>query len=199
MSEARSRLYLGKTEHLTDEYLYSNAPPRFKAFYLAHLGRKENTIEYLDELLQKRSHIDSKEDESWWWWDIIDLESAILVGHRDWAESVLNRFSDSSIQTTGIYYTTCIPRHLGAAAAMLERTDEAKGHYQEAIRVCTEMPFRPDLALSRFQLAALQLQHFPEERIEAQEHLEFAISEFKEMKMKPSLEKAINLRNKVSG
>jgi hypothetical protein len=36
-------------------------------------------------------------------------------------------------------------------------------------------------------------------RTEALEHLEFAIGEFREMKMAPSLEKALALRAKVLG
>jgi tetratricopeptide (TPR) repeat protein len=191
----RSRLYLGKTDYLTDEYLQSVAvDPRFKAYYLAHLDRKAEVIEYLDELVQSRSPTDPHKDETWWWYDIIDLESALLVGHRKWAERVLTRFIRSGIQTTGIFFTTCIPRHLGTAATLLRRFEEAKDLNQEAIRVCTEMPFRPELALSRFQSAELQLEHFPEERTEALEHLDFAISEFKEMKMKPSLEKVLALK-----
>jgi len=40
---------------------------------------------------------------------------------------------------------------------------------------------------------------YPEEREVAMEHLEFAISEFEEMKMKPSLEKAQALRERTAG
>ncbi len=52
------------------------------------------------------------------------------------------------------------------------------------------MQFRPELALTRFQLAELLLEHYPNERNEALEHLDFAIRELEEMKMQPSLEKA---------
>ncbi len=58
------------------------------------------------------------------------------------------------------------------------------------------MRFRLELALSRFQLAELQFKHYPEEKSEAIEHLDFAIEEFKEMKMQPSLEKAEALKEK---
>jgi hypothetical protein len=39
-------------------------------------------------------------------------------------------------------------------------------------------------------LAELLLDHYPEERDQALEHLDFAIKEFEAMKMQPSLEKA---------
>ena len=74
---------------------------------------------------------------------------------------------------------------------MLGHHDEARQHYQEAIRVSIEMRFRPELALSRLQLAELLLDHYPDEKKEALEHLDFAIKEFREMKMQPSLERAL--------
>jgi hypothetical protein len=59
------------------------------------------------------------------------------------------------------------------------------------------MQFRPSLALTRFQLAELLVDHYPEERKKALEHLEFAIKEFVEIKMQPSLEKALALKDKI--
>jgi tetratricopeptide (TPR) repeat protein len=73
----------------------------------------------------------------------------------------------------------------------LGRHDEARKYYQEAIKVCTEMRFRPELALTRLQLAELLLEHYPKEKKEALEHLDFAIKEFQDMKMQPSLERAL--------
>jgi hypothetical protein len=72
-------------------------------------------------------------------------------------------------------------------------------HYQEAIRVCTEMPFRPELALSRLQLAELLMEHYPSEKKEALEHLDVAIKEFREMKMQPSLERALRHKDILKG
>jgi len=77
---------------------------------------------------------------------------------------------------------------MGAAAALLGRPDEARAHYQEALTVAGEMRFRPEVALTRLQLAELLLEHYPKERVEALEHLDFAIAEFRDMKMQPSLE-----------
>ena len=53
------------------------------------------------------------------------------------------------------------------------------------------MRFRPEAALIRLQLAELLLEHTPQERTEAQEHLDLAIAEFRDMKMQPSLERAL--------
>ena len=86
---------------------------------------------------------------------------------------------------------TCPARHLGAAAALLGRPDEAMAYYQRALDACAKLRFRPDTALTRLQLAELLLEHYPDERDAAIEHLDFAIAEFREMKMQPSLERAL--------
>lgn len=64
---------------------------------------------------------------------------------------------------------------MSGVAALLGRHEEARDHYQEAIRVCTEMRFRMELALSRLQLAELLLEQFLQEKSEAIAHLDFAI------------------------
>ena len=61
---------------------------------------------------------------------------------------------------------------------------------EEKIRIVLE-GFRHEIALTRLQLAELLLEHYPEERTEALEHLDFTIGEFRDMKMQPSLERAL--------
>jgi len=84
---------------------------------------------------------------------------------------------------------------MGAAAALLGRPDEARAHYKEALEVAGEMRFRPEVALTRLQLAELLLEHYPDERAEALEYLDFAIAEFRDMKMQPSLERALRRKD----
>jgi tetratricopeptide (TPR) repeat protein len=160
-------------------------------FCLAHLGRYAEVAEMLERLVVARPSIGSTEDETQVAPDIISLEAAVLAGHRQAAELLLRRLAGSSIRTSGLWLTIFAGRHLGGAAALLGRYDEARKYYQEAIKVCTEMRFRPELALTRLQLAELLLEHYPKERAEALEHLDFAISEFRDMKMQPSLERAL--------
>jgi tetratricopeptide (TPR) repeat protein len=160
-------------------------------FCLAHLGRYAEVAEMLERLVVTRPNIGSAEDESTVWADIASLGAALLVGHRQATELLLRRLADSNCVTSGLWLTTCTGRHLGAAAALLDKPDEARKHYQKTIKICTEMRFRPELALSRLQLAELLLEHYPKERSEASEHLDFAIKEFQDMKMQPSLERAL--------
>jgi hypothetical protein len=138
-----------------------------------------------------RPGIGSAEDETGAWEDITSLEAAVLAGHRQAAEVLLRRLAGSAARTTGLLLTTCAGRHLGAAAAFLGRPDEARVHYDEAIRACTEMRLRPELALTSLQLAELILEHYPDAKKEAAEHLAFCIPEFRDMKMQPALERAL--------
>jgi tetratricopeptide (TPR) repeat protein len=119
------------------------------------------------------------------------LETAVLAKHTRGAEILSNLLVGAVYKTTGLQNPTCVARHLGAAAALLGKYEEARKHYKEAIKVATEMRFRPELALTRLQLAELLLEHYPKERAKALEHLDIAISEFRDMKMLPWLERAL--------
>ncbi len=169
-----------------DEFLSKvREPNRTWLLSLAHAYQKRRT----DELSQLDAI--AGRDEAPGWMMTIALETAVLTGRHAVAAILLERLRGTGVRTSGFWYPTCVGRHLGAAAALLERYDEALQHYQEAIRVCAEMRFRPELALTRLQLAELLLDHYPAEKKEALEHLDFSIKEFREMKMQPSLERAL--------
>ena len=74
---------------------------------------------------------------------------------------------------------------------MLGRPDDGRKYYQDTLKVATEMRFRPEIALTRLSIAELLLEHYPDDEPEALEHLGFAIGELREMKMQPSLERAL--------
>jgi DNA-binding CsgD family transcriptional regulator len=88
---------------------------------------------------------------------------------------------------------TLLDRQRGEAYVFLEEFDEARTHFLAALAAGEKMRFRPEVALTRLALAELILDHYPRERAEAFEHLEFCIPEFREMKMQPSLVKAEGL------
>ncbi len=75
--------------------------------------------------------------------------------------------------------------------ALLGRPEEASACYEEAMGTATGLAFRPEIALTQLQLAELLLEHYQGETAEALEHLDCAIGGFKEMKMQPSLERAL--------
>jgi tetratricopeptide (TPR) repeat protein len=193
-----ARVYLGNAGQALEFMLQGSrsvsrnvATEALIMYCLAHLGRYAEVVEMLERLVVARPGIGSAQDETLASFDIAALQAAVLVGHRPAAELLLRRLAGSSIHTSGLWCSTCTGRHLGGAAAFLGRYDEARKHYQEAIKVCTEMRFRPELALTHLQLAELLLEHYPKERAEALEHLNFAVTEFRDMKMQPSLERAL--------
>jgi tetratricopeptide (TPR) repeat protein len=194
----RARVHLGDAGRALESNLQaSRTGPQnvgtdlLTLFCLVHLGRYAEAAEILERIVVTRPGIGSAEDETYGWVDIISLEAAVLAGHRRASELLLRRLAGSNSKTSGSWLTTCTGRHLGAAAALVGRPDEARKHYQEAIKVCKEIGFRPELALTHLQLAELLLEHYSKERAEALEHLDFAIKEFREMKMQPSLERAL--------
>ena len=196
-ADTRARIYLGvsfenleQELHETEGMRPGEMEPRL-CLVKAHQGHKEEAAKILEKNVVNRPSIGTSEDETLTWVDTLYLEASVLSGHLRAAELLLNRLSGNGLCTTGHEHTTCIPRHLGGACALLERYDEARKYYDEAIKVCTDMRFRPEMALTRLQMAELLLEHYPDEKKEALEHLDFAIKEFTEMKMQPSLERAL--------
>jgi tetratricopeptide (TPR) repeat protein len=194
----RARVHLGDAGQALERVLEgSRRMPRNVGtdgtilFSLLHLGRYAEVAVMLEQMVVARPDIGSAEDEITAWLDITSLEAAVLTGHRQAAELLLRRLAVGRAVTSGLYWAVCIARHLGGACALLNKPDEARKYYQEAIKVCTDTRLRPELALTRLQLAELLLEHYSDEKKEALEHLDFAIKEFQDMKMQPSLERAL--------
>ena len=121
------------------------------------------------------------------------LEVAVLTGDRARAALLESRLPDlagSICDYVPSGAVTSFARHLGAAAAFLGRPADARAYYATGLAACEKIRFRPEIALIKLQLAELLLDHHPDERAEAIEHLDFAIAELRQMKMAPSLERA---------
>jgi len=81
------------------------------------------------------------------------LEASVLVSHRQAAELLLNRFSGTGVYTPDLYILPVSPV-TGRCLRSSGKYDEARKYYEEAIKVCTEMRFRPEAALTWLQLAS---------------------------------------------
>ncbi|HEX5370729.1 MAG TPA: hypothetical protein VFY10_15075 [Dehalococcoidia bacterium] len=123
------------------------------------------------------------------------LEAAILVEDKPLAQALSLRFqsmgTDLYAEANMVY---CIGHLCGEASNLTGNSREARLHYVRALEVCERVRFRPEVALIRLDLAELLLEHYPDERDAAIEHLDFAITEFREMKMQPALERALRHR-----
>jgi DNA-binding CsgD family transcriptional regulator len=126
------------------------------------------------------------------YFNTIHLEVAVLAGRPGYARTFLKRLEPAASPATADAFTL-IDRHRGAAYLLLGEPERAREHYLAALAAGEKMRFRPEVALTRLALAELILEHYPRERGEAFEHLEFCIPEFREMKMQPSLLKAEEL------
>ena len=91
-------------------------------------------------------------------------------------------------------FHTVIDRHRGAAATLLGEPEQAMEYYRRGLEAAEQVRFRPEVALIRLGLAELLRDGYPEQREQAQEHLDFAVAEFPAMKMQPSLGRALSRR-----
>lgn len=120
------------------------------------------------------------------------LELAVVLHHRAAAALFSPLLAPvAHLMSTRDLDLTCVARHLGAGAALLDDRERARAYYQQALEVCQKVRSRSELALTRLQLAELLLARYPDERAEAMAHLDFAIAEFRGMKMQPALDRAL--------
>ena len=196
----RPLLYLGRAEEamaaLTRACDMAGVQPVWevsllRVLCLAHLGRRAEAQEALNELLNERG-IGPEVDETPATFLATLLEASVLVQEHEAAEFLAHRLADLRRFAADGSYLTCIARHLGGAAALRGEQDEARALYHEAAELTGRIRNRPEMALTRLQLAELLLDAYPDERDEARKHLDFVVTEFRDMGMKSSLERAMN-------
>ena len=167
------------------------------ARYLAYAGRRREAAVELRRLLGKYElGLDKNEPPGYFLASM--LEAAVLAEDRETATVLERRLAEHADELAihAIYCST-FARLLGGAAALLGRPDQARAYYIQALEVGASVRFRLDIALTHLQLGELLIESYPAERDEAREHLELALSECREMKMRPSVEKAEGLLAKL--
>jgi tetratricopeptide (TPR) repeat protein len=126
---------------------------------------------------------------------LLNLLDAAVLGADEATVRALSRrlvpIADEIDVASGWPFGGSVARLLGQGAALLGQPSEARTYFEQALVVCAKVRFRPEAALTHLQLAELLLEHYPAEQQKAQEHLDFAIDEFRAMKMQPSLERAL--------
>ncbi len=203
-SVLRAALYLGRSDRLLAQLAEAGAraggeplrmQPSRSALCLAHMGRAAEAAVLVDEWIdewRKHEGIDAGEDGTPSSILATLLETALLSGRREATALLAPRLAEAASLIPGDRWL-CSPvaRLLGGAARLLGEPERARGYYEQAVEVCQKIRFRPEIALTRLHLGDLLLESYPGERAQALQHLDFAISEFREMKMQPSLERAL--------
>ena len=133
------------------------------------------------------------------WMTAMLLEQAVALGAREEVETLSRLLRRANVVTGGLFWPAIIDRARGDAEAFLGDFDGARACYNAAIESGRELQFRPEVALIRLRLANLLLDHYPDDRAEALGHLDFAVGEFRAMKMAPALEQAMALRMAQQG
>jgi hypothetical protein len=184
-----------------------------RALCLAHAGRCDEAA----ELRKQFQGSESDDDETSV--NILQnlLEAAVLCNDIPAARALLRRLAAIPNSVGDSFRGVSRARLLGGAARLLGERVRARAYYEESIAMCSQVRFRPELALSHLELAELLLDDAgamnraptsdadrlpspPEgegpgmrgdSRAEALAHLDFAIAELRDMKMQPALERAL--------
>ena len=190
----RPLLYLGRAEDAlaSTGQLTNVLDPASRGLCLAYLGRRAEAQETLDELVQRRN-VEAEADEE----PLVRLspmlELAVSLADRDAVSTIAPRLAGLD-KYAPEFWLSPFGRNLGGASALLGDYEGARGHYQAALEIMAKIHHRPEIALTHLGLAELLLDHYPDERAKAMEHLDLAIGELRDMKMQPSLEQALSRR-----
>jgi tetratricopeptide (TPR) repeat protein len=195
----RARLYLGQGSAVLDNAAArvsngpgNDLPPAIRLLVLAHLGRIEEARATLVQQYGEHAHrVDGDAANTNTLLNV--LEAAVLLCDVEAAQNAGSRLRILQGQFVPYPYNnfTTVARHLGGAAALRGDRAIARGYYEQAIEVAGRIGHRPETALTYFALAELLLQGANDEQAEALSHLDFAIEEFRAMRMQPSLERAL--------
>jgi tetratricopeptide (TPR) repeat protein len=186
--QARALIYLGRGSEALGLSEGHTRPARAgQALYLAHVGRHEEAR----AIREGFGDIGADDDESGLHVLTPLFEAAILGSDLDTVRALARRLAPLATHPCAPIVGVSYARLLGDAAALLEERVQARTYYEQALDVCAQIRFRPEIALTHLHLAELLLDGTPDEQAEAQGHLDFAIDEFRAMKMQPSLERAL--------
>jgi tetratricopeptide (TPR) repeat protein len=162
-----------------------------RALFIAHAGRREEALQILRQFLAARDMSGSDDPTSASVLRYL-LEASVVLQDAEAARVFEARMAPlAGLLHTDAGMIYCIGRLCGGAAVLMGQPEKAREYYEQALDVCTRARFRPELALTSLELAELLLAHYPDEKAAALEHLDFAIDEFRDMKMQPSLERAL--------
>jgi DNA-binding CsgD family transcriptional regulator len=168
-----------------------------RAICLAHLGRVDEARAVIGPQLDRLERNSGDEEEIQITPLIMLLQAAVLLDHRPAARFLTAQLESLAHLSIGDWVYTCPARHMGDAATLMSDFVAARAYYALALEAAGKIHFRPELALTHVSQAELLLQEAEDAaRSEALEHLDIAIPELRDMKMRPALERALALKDK---
>jgi hypothetical protein len=190
-------VWLGEAHRFAD--LLTSRPDRRslsadrQALWLAYQGKLDEARARLREALDELQISDGTPVRPL----ALLLETAVILQDREAAALLAPILDDVPAVIPPI---SAVTRHQAGAARLAGDRVIALERYQRALDWGTRIRFRPEVALTRLELAELLLDEKlagsmaraerEKERLSAREHLNFAIGEFRAMKMQPALDKA---------
>jgi hypothetical protein len=159
---------------------------------MAHLGQTRHGRQLLNEIMAERG-IGPEDDGNVAMTDLLPLLEASVILRQPGAAAILYERlkSASGLVEAHAATMTSVGRHLGAACVLLGDPAMARAHYDQAIVVCNQIDFRPEVAVLRLQLGELLLRFFPNERDAARSSLEIAATECAAMGIEPARVRAL--------
>jgi DNA-binding CsgD family transcriptional regulator len=194
LTRARALHYLGRATSTLLEGFRGETRPQMacRAFILALLGQNDEAL----SLRARFEGIDSEEDATARMLLALLLDVSIRCGDHATAAALVPRMAPHADRLDGLTILS-YGRLVGEAAALLNRPDEARAYFEQALAFCEKVRIRPELALTRLSMAVLLLQSYPAERRRWAELLRLATADFEAMHMPAYLTRALELQDSV--
>jgi hypothetical protein len=124
------------------------------------------------------------------------LEAAVILKDEEAANTLSARVASTKFMIVPSHKEVrMLGRPLGGAFALQNKPDQARAFFTWALEVATRIHHKPEIALLNLELAELLLAHYSDERTAATAHLDSSIALLRDMKMQPSLERALKHRD----
>jgi RNA polymerase sigma factor (sigma-70 family) len=162
-----------------------------RAICLAQLGRMEEARSLVWPLLDQEPGR-TGEDERDLHRLSVTLYAAITLEHSEGARALATRLACVDHLAIGDWFHMCMARLLGEAAALNGDRATARSYFERAIESAGKIAFRPEIALSHLHLAENFLEDA--DHSSALQHLDIAVPELRDMQMRPTLERALRVR-----
>jgi DNA-binding CsgD family transcriptional regulator/tetratricopeptide (TPR) repeat protein len=196
-------IYLGRQEEWLSAYddaARMGMPPETagaifrRAICLAQIGRMEQARSLAWRLLDQEPGTQGEDDR-----DLhrltAALHAAITLEHSEAARALAARLACVAHLAIGDWFHMSMARLLGEAAVLNGERATARSYFAQALASAAKIGFRPEIALSNLHIAEQLLEDV--DHSGALQHLDVAMTELRDMHMRPALERAQRVREQA--